>query len=130
MIYEHKVIVAKLLQGTGIVAAPDMGMDMYRYGDMPLFLLDCKLMRSASLNEWAAWYSLKFNNAGHMITGLAVRWNGNLRVKWDRLYEPAAMIFGRMMYPDDWRDPGPNKTSGILRVKKIITNGVHTREAV
>ena len=129
MLYEHKVIFEKLLQGTGIVPALDLGHEAYRYGDTQLFVLDCKA-KHPHLTQWAAWYSLQFMSQGVAVTTLAIRWTGVLRVQWDRMYEPATMIFGRHMTPNEWAEHNPHVTHGTLLVKGQVRYGVHTREAI
>lgn len=119
MKYEHKRIIETLIAGTGIVQALHLGPDMYQYGDMPLALVLCKLTQHASLTNYQAWYAFHYHMADNTIlTPMAVRWTCRTTIKWERLWEPAILLFGK----EDkrrvvWFEGNPNLTAGTLYTK-------------
>ena len=125
MMYAHQQIVHAIMAGTGIIKDPQhpgLQWNNYLYGTTPLYLVDCKERNGQHLDQWAGWYVFEFDTAQHVrYTALAIRWAGANTIRWEMMYEPAALIFGRRMEPRTW-DRNEFVTHGKM---KIVRAGWH-----
>jgi len=119
MTFREDRILSAALDGTGIFKAPHLGPHIYLYGDVPISAIDCKAERGHLLDQWKGWWALRIDLPdGQSLTPCAIRWTGIGRVKWERIWNPDVIIFGRKH--EDKNPPWPKAYKGECHIPRQI----------
>jgi hypothetical protein len=126
MMYAHQQIVHAIMAGTGITKDPrhpGLEWNNYLYGSTPIYLVNCRERNPGHLDQWAGWYVFEFAAANNVrYSALAIRWTGANTIKWEMMFEPAALIFGRRIEPRTW-DRNEFVTHGKMKIVRAGWRG-------